>query len=784
MPRYKIFTKDANLGDDITVEQSYSAFKIVNASQEAASALAKNYPMQQLEESAPKAMPGGFETLVAATGERRGRRDIDVSFKFPVRKAWISKLTKLGAEVIGQEGNATLVVAAPNKKVLSAIEKLDEVSSVTSHRVAVDINPDFLQNLKNLSEEHNSETDLVSVAAASANSEKGQRNLRDLAVPGALLLDFYSATDAQKALSRLKRKKVGQVTSVGKSRLLADLSSSKDVEKDALALFNNVGLRRIEQKKIKQLYNDVARIILGDGVVTDGHHNNRMTGAGEIVAIADSGIDTGNASTIHPDFRGRIERIESWPIAPSMNDWITNHGADDGASDDFSGHGTHVAGSVLGDGSRSIALGLPPVQGMAPEARLVFQAIEQRPQWTFSAQLQFLANNTEVPKSGLYGIPDDLKDLFQSAYDSGARIHNNSWGGGTPGDYDTQCRDLDQFVWDNDDFLVVVAAGNSGKDAENPNGHIDPMSVDSPGTAKNCITVGACENERGSEFSGRYGDPTWWPNDFPHGGIKTDKIADSRDDIVAFSSRGPTLTGRRKPDVVGPGTFVLSVRSSQMPANNFSWGPFGPAKKDYMFMGGTSMASPLVAGAAAIFRQFLRTETGIARPSAALLKAGLVHSAQYINYRFAAPDSEPHADNEQGWGRVTLSKVADLNKPEKTFFHDDRQGLQTGEDRNFKVVLDEVGQLKVTLAYSDYPGSNLVNSLNLIVFDPQGNALIGNDFAKRGLFDDRNNVEGILESEASAGKWLVSVIASEVVVGPQNFALVISASNGFEVASA
>jgi len=96
----------------------------------------------------------------------------------------------------------------------------------------------------------------------------------------------------------------------------------------------------------------------------------------------------------------------------------------------------------------------------------------------------------------LAGIPADLAVLLQDAYTRGARIHSNSWGGGDPGAYDAQCEQLDRFVWQHKDMCVLFAAGNDGTDKDG-DGVINPMSVTSPGTAKNCITVGASENDRG-----------------------------------------------------------------------------------------------------------------------------------------------------------------------------------------------------------------------------------------------------------------------------------------------
>jgi hypothetical protein len=83
--------------------------------------------------------------------------------------------------------------------------------------------------------------------------------------------------------------------------------------------------------------------------------------------------------------------------------------------------------------------------------------------------------------------------------------------------------------------------------------------VSPPGSAKNCITVGATENNCPT-VTNTYGQG--WPSDFLTDPIASDRMADNPEGMVAFSSRGPTLAQRIKPDVVAPGTFILSSRSS------------------------------------------------------------------------------------------------------------------------------------------------------------------------------------------------------------------------------
>ncbi|MEL7407608.1 MAG: S8 family serine peptidase, partial [Cyanobacteria bacterium J06558_2] len=429
-------------------------------------------------------------------------------------------------------------------------------------------------------------------------------------------------------------------------------------------------------------------------------------------------------------------------------------------------------------------------KGIAPEARLIFQAVEKTPKWTSDAIFYYLQETDCMPPvAKLCGIPDDIQKLFSKAYAQGARIHSNSWGEEVDGIYDEKCVDLDEFVWNHKDFLVIVAAGNSGSHSSSGIPGIDQGSVASPAAAKNCLTVGASEHNHEGQFQDTYGQRN--PDSFPYAPYNNDNIADNTDDIAAFSSRGPCQDGRRKPDLVAPGTYVLSTRSSQIAENNFAEGYYSPAKDHYMYMSGTSMATPLVAGCAAKVREYLRKMEKIEQPSAALIKASLIHSAQHVKYRYCHKNSVPPADNEQGWGRICLKKVLDPNLPTQVIFIDQKQGLEgDGTEHRYQIkVINDSVLLRVTLVYTDFPGTEeteeqvetkpLVNNLNLTLYPPtheHRRYYQGNDFDNEGNIDNCNNVEGCIveQKEVHTGTWTINVVGSDVSRAPQDYALVIS----------
>lgn len=412
--------------------------------------------------------------------------------------------------------------------------------------------------------------------------------------------------------------------------------------------------------------------------------------------------------------------------------------------------------------------------------------------------------------------------LLSNAYLNGARVSSNSWGANNAGAYNTDAQAYDILVRDsqsgtggNQQMLVVFAAGNAGPNAQ---------TVGAPGTGKNVLTVGAGENVR-SHSTADGGNATG----VDRCGI-TDIGADSANDIISFSSRGPTADGRKKPDIVAPGTHVTGISFAAVgqdptsPANGLGaadaayradgvcgmpggatagspndFFPLTPAQKWYTTSSGTSHSTPAVAGSAAlIYQQFLnnpgyiganRTPAGAAAPSPALVKAYLTNAARYLT-GVSANDTLP--SNNQGMGSVNLGTAFDgVQRIIRDQDATDRF-TATGQVRSFfATVVSAAAPLRVTLAYTDKEGptsgNTFINNLDLTVTAGgntyKGNVFTGANSVTGGVADTRNNLESVfLPAGLAAGTTiLVQVTASNIagqadptVAGVnQDFALVV-----------
>jgi len=447
---------------------------------------------------------------------------------------------------------------------------------------------------------------------------------------------------------------------------------------------------------------------------------NGLDGSGIIVTVGDSGIDNGiNNSGMHPDFADHIKGILSWPVVGCSysSPGVPGPSCDDGADDD-NGHGTHVAGSVLGDGTDSNGA----IVGIAPEAQLLFHSWEQF--GVFGA-----------------GIPYDIGDAFDLAVANGSRIHTNSWRAPSSGSYNIGSAQADTGAFRNPTLVVMFAAGNEGTDA-NGDGEIDDYSVGTPSTAKSIITFGASENYR------------------PSFGSSSDNISGMAD----FSSRGPTVDTRIKPEFVAPGTYILSTKSRS--AGACGWGAYNSS---YCYMGGTSMATPVAAGATALLLEHLIENRNHAEPSASLVKAiygatSVDMMGQYSSPTVGAGETIPN--NHEGWGRLDM--WATMNA---TYAAD--ESLSTNDDRGWSfLVPTSAPQLQLALAYNENASAvgasvNLINDLDLAIKKPDG--------SWTNLTDNINNLRSLTFANPAQGTWEVHVIGTSVPSGPQFFSLAMNA---------
>ncbi len=672
----------------------------------------------------------------------------------PPAPEWLDQLREHGAEVHDSLANFTLLVGVRPEQV-ARLRDLPWVDDITPYRPAMKLSP-------RLRGERRRSLDVGELAVPTGVPDGPADSDARL-----VEVSVFPGESAEELAGRI-RAEHGSVVSVSGRALVASVRTE-----DLARLATQEGVQAILPHELPEWHNDKAAAVMG---VPSGHTfaGTALAGAGQLVGIADSGLDTGDPATVHADVRGRVAGIVSWPARQELADLLQVPPGDDGPVDRNSGHGTHVTGSVLGNGAAAVALGADMVPaGTAPAAEVFFQAIEQEVRWKSADELR--AAGIPVPQGwpppaiSLWGLPADLGELFAQAYDAGVRVHTNSWGAAVAGDYNDNARAVDEFMWTHPDILIVFSAGNSGED-KGGDGLIDLDSVGSPGTAKNCLTVGASENDRPHGSTPAPGvDADWnqlrWPTLAAAG-----HVSDDVDGMAAFSSRGPVDGERTKPDVVAPGTNIASTLSSRFPADKTPlWGrlPAGHPLRDlYCWSGGTSMATPLVAGTAVIVRQHLVEQRGHATPSGALIKAFLVNGAVPMTGQF--PGEVPGGPNNvSGFGRVNLARSVNPGpRQEMLFVQEPGEAVATGEMRRYRIEsVDPAAPLNVTLAWTDAPSAmgngGLTNQLYLQLETPDGTVLDG-DLTP--FPTATNNVQRITIAAPATGTYVVRVRGVSVIL--------------------
>lgn len=604
--------------------------------------------------------------------------------------------------------------------------------------------------------------------------------------------------------------------SAGRGYLWLRADSAADLRRAAQQLASRPEVVRVELYRLPVLKNDNSSWLIQSGAESAGRSiwRHGITGFGEVIGVADSGLDADACQFRFSAERSSVTLAVNTPQPPGAtvdqpgNKVLTYYvigsaEAYDDASGDF--HGTHTVGDAAGDNYANLATasaaGHDAQDGMAPGARVVFQDI----------------GDSAGYLSGLMNV--SMADLLRQAYDTGARLHNNSYGfEGLMTGYDMDSASIDAATWKLGDLVVVFAAGNAGADDQ---GRLVPQSLGGTGsTAKNTVVAGAS----GPVELDIYGS-----------------IYHLQDDLMFFSSQGPTADGRIKPDLVAPG-LVFSATSDRKTAidlgccdayNNRKRASNNEDNNCNVDTGwptmGTSFSSPITAGAAALVREYFRdgfwyagrAEAGHAfNPSSALVKAMLLNGAAPLAGRIvgmgADYDLTPVPSFEQGWGRLHLEG--------SLWFEDDARltivlndtpnpapdnpmlsaspgpfpgalpALHTGDEVSWNLpVADPAEPLRITLVWADpaaAPGATpaLVNDLNLALTDPNDNLYLGNmNFGSGRSYpvfrpdtDRRNNVEAIILDPPEAASYRLTVKAAavpgngETGSDGQGYALVVS----------
>lgn len=361
-----------------------------------------------------------------------------------------------------------------------------------------------------------------------------------------------------------------------------------------------------------------------------------------------------------------------------------------------SSHGTHTAGIMAADGASGMldVSGFLRGLGVAPGASLV-----------------------EQNYSPFYFQAGGMLLLMSDSHANGASLSGNSWGpAGSPLGYDDDTRQVD----------VGVRDARSDVERDQPlsyvlsimNGNGQTSTQGTPDEAKNIFTIGSTKMQDGS-------------------GVQILELFD----LSSNTAHGPALDGRKIPHLVAPGCSVDST----------------VAGNTYGRLCGTSMASPHVSGAVALFVEYYRNR--FARdPSPALVKAAFLPVAHDLA---GALDADGQIlghpfDSKQGWGRMDLAAVVDS---QVTVVYWDAPWLldETGEEWSAPIdIADPTAPIRLMLVWTDAPGHGLGgttpawnNDLDLLV-EAGGSTYRGNDFAADGwsvpgskTADGKNNTEGV-----------------------------------------
>ncbi|EAY05143.1 Clan SB, family S8, subtilisin-like serine peptidase [Trichomonas vaginalis G3] len=243
-----------------------------------------------------------------------------------------------------------------------------------------------------------------------------------------------------------------------------------------------------------------------------------------------------------------------------------------------------------------------------------------------------------------------------------------------------------------------------------------------------------------------------------------------------YSSRGTTLLGTLKPEIIAPGTNTISSKGSGGNPNNIGECSINALIK----LNGSSMSTPAISGMAGLIENYFKDgwypkmsknpEEGF-NVSSYVVCSILINSAKSMN-------NDPVPNYEQGFGMPDLKEVLGFGDVGVRFFG---FKMKPKSRMKFQIKTTRVADFSATISYNDYPygsdnGYILVIDIDMIVRDPNGKIYNGNNVP--GEFTSTN--EKVFIKDAPVGTYFIDLINPTNVTDNLTVIIGMAVSGGFD----
>lgn len=525
---------------------------------------------------------------------------------------------------------------------------------------------------------------------------------------------------------------VKSVVAISSDRIVVTLKNSNQASSVVSIIADQPESHYLESVSTYESYNAFASTVIQSNskpALPNPMYQVGLNGQNQVVGLADTGVAYTSCFFSNATSTAPTNTLNA-------NAKIVRYISTYGDTTDSNGHGTAVAGTILGLNGTSIS------NGITPNAKLHFTDIQS-------------GNGALTP-------PTNLGDLFTAPYADGVRLFVAPFGAAANA-YGTDAQAIDKFTYTNPNFLIITPAGNYNR------------SLSSLAYSKNALVVGGSMSSNDGVRNGLPAQDQLYIVEHP--ALFGSHV------LANFSSRGPTSDGRMKPDIVAPALSLMTASTATCRASSVK---------------GTSYAAGVAAAAAVFTRNYFdlgfypNGEAGgsdpqYTDPPASVVKAILINSGQpltltdengkgnYVSLEYPSP--------LQGFGRIQLDQTLitkNASAVGKDLYVYPGEGLNlalsTSQSARFCFRTINNGALKATLVWTDKDASPtaghiLVNDLDLVVIDETG--VVTRTQTNGGEFDSFNNVEQV-QVRTHQGYYAVIVHGRNVPVGPQSYALVIT----------